>query len=174
MKILITGRSGSGKTALLPALEACGFTTYNTDDMPDTARLENKLTGEPVDWPKGYIDWDVYAWRWQREPLRKLLDSAANVAIAAVMANQKDFYDWFDLRFVVTITPEALARHWRGSESHHKDSDPANLERAVALHNKKQQLFIDDGCIPIAGDRSIADMAHDIMEVVDAHGGMAA
>jgi hypothetical protein len=174
MKILITGRSGAGKTMLLPALQERGFTVYNTDDMPEISRFEDMQSHEPVKLPKGYIDWKKIAFRWQAEPLRKLLDSTANVAIAAVMANQKDFYGWFNLRFVITIDTDALSRHWQHSSSHHKDMDPANLERAVALHNEKQQHFIDDGCIPISGDRPIAEMANDIMRVVDEHGGMAA
>lgn len=157
---------------LLPALEQRGFTVYNTDDMPEISRFEDMQSHEPVELPKGYIDWKKIAFRWQAEPLRQLLDSTANIAIAGVMANQKDFYDWFNLRFVVTIDTNALARHWQHSSDHHKNMDPANLERAIALHDEKQQHFIDDGCIPIVGDRPIADMANDIMEIVNEHGGM--
>lgn len=173
MKLLITGNSGSGKSTLLPEFAKHGFTTYNTDDVPGICRLENQQTGEPVDWPDGYIDWSVYAWRWQAESLRTLLDSAANVAIAAVMANQRDFYDWFDLRFALTVDNDTLAKHWRGSSDHHKDHHPQNLERALARNKIKEQQFIDDGCIPIAGGRPVAEMTQEILDVIHEHTGLA-
>ena len=169
MNILVTGISGSGKSTLLPELQKHGFKTYNTDDIPGVYQLENKQTGEPLDWPDGYVDWTVYAYRWQAEPLRTLLDSSENVAVAAVMENQQKFYEWFDLRFVITIENDALRRHWRESSGHHRDAHPDNLERALLRNKVKEQEFIDEGCIPIAGDRPLGEMAADVMRIIHEH-----
>ncbi|HEY4160948.1 MAG TPA: hypothetical protein VGM08_02705 [Candidatus Saccharimonadales bacterium] len=169
MKLLITGNSGSGKSTLLPALEARGFKTYNTDDIAAVCRLEDRVSGEVVDWPNGFVDWTKYAWRWQAAPLRRLLDSATDVAVAAIMENQYEFYDWFDWRFVIIISDEALARHWQHSSDHHAGAHPGNLERALSRNKLKEQQFLDDGCIPIAGDRPIEEMSADITRIIHEH-----
>jgi DNA polymerase III delta prime subunit len=52
-KLLITGRQGCGKTTAIKLLERNGFTAFNTDDIADATRLENKVTGEKSTGPKG-------------------------------------------------------------------------------------------------------------------------
>lgn len=59
-KLLITCRQGCGKTTAIKALERNSFTTFNTDDVANATRLENKLTGETFDWPEGKVDWSTY------------------------------------------------------------------------------------------------------------------
>lgn len=55
-KYLITGVAGSGKTSILRELARRGFTTYNSDHLPEVTRLENKAE-QPVAWPERPVDW---------------------------------------------------------------------------------------------------------------------
>jgi dephospho-CoA kinase len=52
-KFLITGRQGSGKTTVIKQLQKLGYTAYNTDDLPDVTKLQDKETGETIEWPEG-------------------------------------------------------------------------------------------------------------------------
>ena len=95
-KYLITGRQGSGKTTVIKQLQKLGYTAYNTDDLPDVTKLQNKETNETIDWPEGKVDWSRYAWNWQKPEIEKLLASDEIVFIGAVVSNQVDFYPMFD------------------------------------------------------------------------------
>jgi hypothetical protein len=69
-KFLITGDSGSGKSALAEALARRGYTTYDTDDLPDVTPLED-AAGRPAGWPQPPVDWSSYGWNWQAAGLRE-------------------------------------------------------------------------------------------------------
>ena len=45
-KYLITGVAGSGKSSVIDELRNRGFAAYDTDDLPDVTRLQDKETGE--------------------------------------------------------------------------------------------------------------------------------
>ncbi len=49
-KYFITGREGSGKITVIKVLQGRGFTAYNTDDLPETTKLQNKETGKVIPW----------------------------------------------------------------------------------------------------------------------------
>lgn len=162
-KYLITGRQGSGKTTLIKTLQERGFVAYNTDDLPETTKLQDDQTGEVIDWPDGQVDWSKYSWNWQRNEIEKLLNSAGDVFIGAVVSNQKDFYDLFDQVFVITLRPESLRARLELHEhaSHHL---PGVIDRILTNHQAKQQSIINDGAIPIDGEGSPSDIVDSLLK----------
>jgi len=164
-KYLITGRQGSGKTTVIRYLQKLGYTAYNTDDLPDTTKLQDKETGEVIDWPEGKVDWSKYVWNWQRPEIEKLLHSDEVVFIGAVVSNQRDFYPMFDRVFVITVNSSILRARLETHEhaSHHL---PGEIDRITNDHDKKQALFISEGAEPILGERSTKEIADDILKIV--------
>lgn len=164
-KYLITGRQGSGKTTVIKYLQKLGYTAYNTDDLPNTTKLQNKETGEVVEWPKGKVDWSKYAWNWQKQEIEKLLNSDEVVFIGAVVSNQQDFYTMFDKVFVITVSGDTLRNRLETHEhaSHHL---PGVINRITNDHDKKQTLFISEGAEPISGERSTEEITNNILEIV--------
>lgn len=164
-KYLITGRQGSGKTTLIKHLQKLGYTAYNTDDLPDVTKLQDRETTEIIEWPEGKVDWSKYAWNWQKPKIEKLLTSDEVVFIGAVVSNQLDFYSMFDKVFVITVSSDTLRARLETHEhaSHHL---PGVIDRITNDHEKKQALFISEGAEPISGEQSTEEIANNILNIV--------
>jgi broad-specificity NMP kinase len=162
-KYLITGCKGSGKSTAIKSLVKLGYTAYNTDDLPNTTKLQNIETNNVIEWPDGKVDWSKYAWNWQKSEIEKLLASDKSVFIGAVVSNQKDFYPLFDKVFVIIVNPETLRSHLEEHEhaSHHL---PGEIEKILSVLEKQQNLFINEGAEPIDGNRPTDQIVKDILE----------
>jgi dephospho-CoA kinase len=159
-KYLITGRPGSGKTTVINELKRRGFQAYNTDDMPDVTRLEEQTTGKAVRWPDGPVDWDRFIWNWQDEGIRNLLFTDGDVFIGAIVGNQQMYYSLFDKVFALTLTTETLANRLN---THSHPRTPAEKERALNLHNTKQERFQEQGLILISSEHPVAEIVDRIL-----------
>ena len=164
-KYLITGRQGSGKTTVIKQLQKLGYTAYNTDDLPNLTKLQDRETGETIEWPDGKVDWSRYAWNWQKPEIEKLLASDEIVFIGAVVSNQVDFYPMFDKVFVITVSVNTLKTRLETHEhsSHHL---PGEIDRITNDHEKKQASFINEGAEPISGERPPKEIANNILNLV--------
>ena len=162
-KFFITGRQGSGKTTVIKYLQKLGYTAYNTDDLPDTTRLQNKKSGKTIDWPEGPVDWTTYAWNWQKPAIERLLQSNDTVFLGAVVSNQSEFYSMFDKIFVISVSSETLRRRLTAHEhtSHHL---PGEVDRITQNHDIKQIQLIQEGGIPISGEGSIEEIVATILQ----------
>ncbi len=93
MKIFISASSGVGKTAIVNELKSRGYVAYDADDRSlELTRLEIKETGEPVEWPKGYVDWHYYSWNADEKRLKELLASDDTGFIAGLLSSQEELY----------------------------------------------------------------------------------
>jgi broad-specificity NMP kinase len=165
-KYLITGRQGSGKTTVIKLLEEQGYTAYNTDDLPEATKLQNKETGEVIDWPDGNVDWSMYAWNWQKPEIELLLASDDTVFLGAVVSNQVDFYPMFDKVFVITVRSEALRQRLSVHE-HASHYLPGVIDRILTNHSEKQQRFIEEGAISISGEKPPKEIVEEILSNAD-------
>jgi adenylate kinase family enzyme len=163
-KYLITGRQGSGKSTVIRALAQKGFIAFDTDALDTVTKLQDKLTGQIIDWPEGgAVDWDKYVWNWQEHELRALLAESETVFVGAVVSNQEKFYPPFDKIFVLIIDPESLIKRL---ELHEHTRTPAVKERLLANHLVKQQRLIDQGGIPIDGSNDVQQVIKDIQQAL--------
>lgn len=164
-KYFITGRKGSGKTSVIKELQERGLSAYNTDDLPETTKLQDKTTGETIDWPAGPVDWTKYAWNWQKPEIEQLLASDETVFLGAVVSNQKDFYHLFDKVFVLKIDSDTLRRRLQAHE-HGTHHEPGEIERILEDHESKQARMIRDGFEAIPGTRPVDQIVNDILQKV--------
>lgn len=151
-KILITGRPGTGKSTVAAALAAHGYNSFDLEEVPGIVRLELQTTGEPAEWPTGYVDWSVYAWNLQAEPLKSFLNAHndTDLYVAVSASNQADYYDLFDIVFVLTLdSPEALRYRLEHRDVHEFNQGPENIQKAVENYTVKTAQIIEDGCIPL-------------------------
>ena len=164
-KYLITGRQGSGKTTVIKQLQKLGYTAYNTDDLLDVTKLQDKETKETIEWPEGKVDWSRYAWNWQKPEIEKLLASYEIVFIGAVVSNQVDFYPMFDKVFVITVSVNTLKTRLENHEhsSHHL---PGEIDRITNDHEKKQASLINEGAEPISGEGTPSETANLILSKI--------
>jgi broad-specificity NMP kinase len=162
-KYLITGRQGSGKTTVIKLLQKQGYTAYNTDDLPEATKLQDKETGEVIEWPEGKVDWSKYAWDWQSKEIEHLLASNGDVFLGAVVSNQVKFYPLFDKVFVITVGPDTLKQRLSIHEhaSHHV---PGEIDRILTNHEAKQNNFIEEGAVAISGEQSPSSIVAEILK----------
>jgi len=163
-KYFITGRPGSGKSTIIRELQRQGFTAYDTDALDGVTKLQDKVTGEIVDWPDGPVDWGHFAWNWQEEQIQRLLASADTVFLGAIVGNQHSFYPLFDKVFVVTIDEKTLSRQL---EAHEHKRTPEEKERLAANHMAKQKILIEVGGIPIVNSGPIDKVADKILRLIN-------
>jgi predicted ATPase len=159
-KYLITGRPGSGKTAVIQELQRRGYQAFNTDDMSEVTQLEEQATGKVVPWPDGPVDWNKYIWNWQEDGLRKLLNLEGDVFIGAIVGNQREFYPPFDKIFALTITTETLRQRL---DSHAHRRTTAEKDKAIAVHDQKQARFEEQGLILVPADGPVNEVVDDIL-----------
>lgn len=160
---LITGDPGAGKSAVAKLLAGRGYAAYDTDDLPDVTRLEDRA-GKPADWPQRPVDWSRYRWNWQEAALRKLLTGAGPVFVAAVVSNQERYYCLFDMIFVLVADPATLRRRLAGRGGNDYGKHPDELAGILDYHEERvAELLSAPHAVAIDATRPLEQVADDIL-----------
>lgn len=131
MKILVTGRAGSGKTTLAAELASRGLAAYDGDTYPNLAYWRNLATGQNL--AKNFpVDYSVekYGWYWDPAVMGRLLSSAADVILCGSADNMADFYPAFDKRFILNVEPWEQLHRLQNREHGYAKDDP-ELQRKI-------------------------------------------
>ncbi len=167
MKVFITSSSGVGKTAVVAELKKRGYTAYDADDHElNLTRLEVKETGEPVEWPKGYVDWHYYSWSANEERLKELLASAEIVFISGFLGNQEKLYHYFDKLIALTIDPQEHERRLRSRPKREVGDDEQNIQRRLERYSGHIEKFIATGFILIDNSGPVTQTVDKIEQVI--------
>lgn len=111
--VLITGLSGSGKSALSRHLTARGERAISLDGHPGLCRWEDSA-GQPVQRPAHPdLSWLQRAWNWQLAVLDKLVAAGrkaghARVFLCGMAVNQDLFLDRFGLVLMLDIDLDTM------------------------------------------------------------------
>lgn len=160
---LISGSAGSGKSTICKKLAELGYTAYDTDSYPDFTRLEN-MSGEPVPFPEGTIDWDLYRWNWSKEMFLSKLDEKDTVFFCGVSSNQSDYYTYFDKIFVLTLDDETLRHRLLTRTEKDYGKDPRQLEDEIAYRKTRaSDLLAQQNAIAIDSTKPLNDVVNDIL-----------
>jgi dephospho-CoA kinase len=167
MKVFITASSGVGKTAVIGELKSRSYTAYDADDRDlHLTRLEVKETGEPVEWPKGFVDWHYYSWNADEERLKELLANDETVFLCGFLGNQEKLYRYFDKLIALAIDP---TEHRRRLYSRHKrefGDDEQNNQRRLDKYTEHMAKFEASGFIIIDNSGPITKTADKIEQLV--------
>jgi hypothetical protein len=139
---------------------------YDLEEIPGVIRLEVKATGEPADWPDGYVDWNHYAWRMQAEPLQSFLDSIeGDIYVSGSANNQVEFYALFDKVLVLTLDDPGVLRHRLETRSAHDfGQTPANIDGAVERFQRKQTELLTHGGVAIDNNRPLDEVLDHVIQ----------
>lgn len=131
MKILVTGRAGSGKTTLAAELASRGLAAYDGDTYPNLAYWRNLVTGQNLakNFPADYSV-EKYGWYWDPAVMGRLLSSAADVILCGSADNMADFYPAFDKRFILNVEPWEQLHRLQNREHGYAKDDP-ELQRKI-------------------------------------------
>ncbi len=167
MKIFITATSGVGKTAVIEELAKRGYTAYDADDRNlKLTRLEIKDTGEPAEWPLGFVDWHYYSWNAKEDGLKELLKSNETVVIAGQLGNQENFYPYFDKLITLTIDPTEHERRLRARPKRNVGDDERNIQRRLETYSKQMEQYIASGFVPVDNSTPVKETVDQILKVI--------
>lgn len=135
-RVLITGVSGTGKSAVVAALAARGRHAVDLDDP---------AYSELVDAPEGEITGvgGGRDWVWREDRVRDLLDAeVADVLFASGCSpNQGVFRDRFDFVVLLTAPVTVVAHRLATRTSNDFGKDPGELARSLALQETVEPLL---------------------------------
>lgn len=132
MHVLITGRSGTGKSTICRELLDRGFTALDADriegfvgwfDLDTLQKVEVDYT-EPIDKSK-------VGWLWQHEAMKALVAKYDDLYLCGSADNQLDFYKYFDNVFVLDLPPEIQKSRILHRTEHDYGRHPAMLETII-------------------------------------------
>jgi dephospho-CoA kinase len=167
MKVFITSSSGVGKSAVVTELLARGYTAYDADDRDlNLTRLEIKETGEPVDWPEGYVDWQYYSWNASEDRLKELLGTGDTVFIAGFLGNQEKLYHYFDKLIALTVNPEEHTRRLYARPAREFGDHEQNNQRRLEKYSMHLSKFMATGFVIVDNSDPVENTVDQIQQVI--------
>jgi dephospho-CoA kinase len=166
MKVFITAVSGVGKTAVVNELVERGYTAYDADDRElRLTRLEVKETGEPVDWPEGFVDWSYYSWNADEARLQELLADNDTVFVAGFLGNQERLYHYFDKLIALTIDPTEHERRLGARPKREFGDDEKNNQRRLERYSIHMANFAASGFVMVDNTGSVDKTVDHLEEI---------
>ena len=132
MKVLITGRSGTGKSTICRQLIDRGFSALDADRVEGFVGWYDLRTRKKVvvDYSKP-IDKTKVGWLWQHEAMKALVAKYDDLYLCGSADNQLDFYKYFDNVFVLDLPPETQKQRISQRTEHDYGKHPDMLETII-------------------------------------------
>jgi shikimate kinase len=165
-RILITGMSGTGKSAVIAELAARGHRAVDLDceeysEWVDVS--DDEAPGTPVEPGRDWI--------WREDRVRELLDGAEPVVFAGgCAANMGGFLERFD-EVVLLHAPEAVVvSRLRTRPPGAHGSGPGEIERVLALTRTVEPLLARAATLELDTSAPLADVADAVGRLAGASG----
>lgn len=169
MNILITGRSGSGKSTVCRELQKQDYLAFDGDNVHGLARWVDAKTGVPVSIDSDkVIDKSKVLWAWDTAVLAELLATHDGIILCGSADNDLDFFGLFDKVFVLTLQPEIQRERIVNRTEHNYGKLPEMQERILVEQAAFMKRAAKLGAIKVDATRTPAEIVMAIMEHVDA------
>jgi dephospho-CoA kinase len=152
VRVLITGMSGTGKSAVVTELKRRGYSAYDADDdgftAPDSAGI----------------------WRWRLEAVRELFSSPHDdpLFFAGCSDEQREF-GW-DLKILLTAPESMIVERLKTRSSNTYGKTAAETARVLADMNAVEPLLRQAADVVIDTQLSLEHVTDTVLEVTDLAG----
>lgn len=152
MYILITGRSGTGKSTISREFKRQGYNGIDIDRVPGLCGWVNPKNGQPttIDYTKP-LDKTQAEWRWDIKALKKFLaeNNGQDVFLCGSAHNQLENHKLFDKVFVLTLPAEIHKQRILARTEHSYGQAPGMPERLIREQAKFVSLATKQGATTI-------------------------
>lgn len=169
MRVLITGRSGSGKSTICKELKLHGYNSFDSDHVQGLADWIDPRTDNitNVDYTKP-IDTAQAEWRWNRSVLTKLLETPGDIFLCGSADNELELHGLFNKVFVLTLPPETQRQRILSRTEHDYGKLPKMQEKILAEQTKFVADAINLGAKPIDASSSPTKIVASILAQIHA------
>ena len=134
-RVLLTGVSGAGKSAVIEELAARGHRAVDTD-YGGLSELVAVPANEPTGLEPGTD------WVWREDRIQELLATDGDLLfISGCAPNQGTFYPQFTHIILLSAPADVIATRLTTRHSNEYGKEPAELARAVEMHQAVEPLL---------------------------------
>lgn len=165
MKLLVTGRSGTGKTTIHHELVKHNITSFDADRVAGLAGWVDRKTTQPVvvDYSRP-IDTTKVGWYWSRTILTSLLAESENIVLCGSAHNEVGFYDSFDKVIFLDVAPAEQARRIIARTEHDYGQVEGMIERILREQQLLKTASMAHGAVIMNANRPAPTVAIDIIK----------
>ena len=139
-RILITGRSGAGKTTVLHELSRRGYRTIDTD----------------------YDTWVLPDGTWDEPRMSALLASDSSLVVSGTVENQGHFYDHFSVVVLLSAPVEVLVERVSGRPNNTYGNSEADQSAIRQYVLDVEPLLRNGATLELDGRRPVAELADEV------------
>lgn len=164
MRVLITGRAGSGKTTVSKELNRRGYNAFDTDDMPDLSAWTDANGNKQKFNDNSFVDLNEYDWLWDGDVLRTFLEKHEDVFICGGAHNDLSFDGLFDAHFVLDVAPNTQIERILSREDNNYGKDPRMHSWVLESQQEHLEQAIQQGHIVLDANQPVSEVADQISE----------
>lgn len=163
IRVLVTGISGVGKSSVITALVAHGYSAIDLD-TPDYSQwiavaVDDSTPGTPVEATRD--------WVWNEGRLTQLLASEEEplLFVSGTSANMGKFLNRFDKVILLSASEEVMAYRLRTRTTNDYGKHPEELTRALALKQSVEPLLRRISTHEIDTSRPFDEVVREIVQI---------
>lgn len=165
MKLLVTGRSGTGKTTIHHELLKHSVNSVDADRAAGLASWVDRKTLQPVRVDYSHpIDTTKVGWYWAKTALEAIMAESENIVLCGSAHNQLDYYDCFDKVIFLDVSPQEQARRILARTEHNYGQTTGMVERILREQSILKTASMVRGAIIMNANRPVSDTALSIIK----------
>ena len=166
--ILVTGVTGSGKTALCKELKKLDYKAYSIEDMSGFFKMVSKKTKKPI---KNYNNYNLesvkqHDWICNKKKLQQLIkkNSKEIVFYCGTASNLDDLLPLFDKIFLLKVNEKVLRERLSTRTSNDFGRTPEVQKWILSWKKWWEDHMLEKGATIINANRNLKEVAKDVVK----------